>query len=93
MSRKPNSYNLVILKLQDLHKKHPTYGMGRHLSTALSDYGDYWGITDTELLHALEKYEAELEMDFVPDKDLDQIIKEGENLDTLFNNEDEEEDY
>jgi len=94
MSRKPSNYIQVLEKLKDLNKKHPSYGIGRHISMALMDYGDYWGITDKEFLHALEKYEAELEMDIVPDKDLDQIIKDGENLDTLFiNDEEEEEDY
>lgn len=90
MSRKPNHYNQIISKLQDLHKKYPTSNMGKHISTALADYGDIWGLSDKEFLFALEKYEAELEMDFVPDKDIDQIIKEGENLEDLFKSEEEE---
>lgn len=91
MGRKPNYYSQIIDKLQQLHKKYPTANMGKHISTALADYGDAWGISDKEFLFALEKYEAELEMDFVPDKDLDQIIKEGQNLDTLFKDDEFEE--
>jgi hypothetical protein len=93
MSRKPNHFNQVLAKLQDLHKKFPQQGIARHFSLALSDYGDFWGVSDKELLFALEKYEAELEMDFVPDKDLEKIIKEGENLQSLFNENEEEDDY
>lgn len=90
MARKTNYYNKVIDKLQALHKKYPSYNIGRHLSTALSEYGDLWGISDKEVLFALEKYEAELELDFVPDKDIDKIIEEGKNLEALFDNEEDD---
>ena len=68
--------------------------MGKHLATALDEYGDVWGITDRELLFALEKYKAQLEMD-VPhtdDDELDKIIKDGMNLDDILKEEDGE-DY
>ena len=69
--------------------------MGKHLATALDEYGDVWGITDRELLFALEKYKAQLEMD-VPhtdDDELDKIIKDGMNLDDILKEEDDGEDY
>lgn len=68
--------------------------MGKHLSTALDGYGDMWGLTDRELLFALEKYKAQLEMDIphADDDEIDQIIKEGMNLDNILTEEDGE-DY
>lgn len=68
--------------------------MGRHLATALDEYGDIWGLTDKEILFALEKYKSQLELD-VPHTDeneLDQIIKDGMNLDDILKEQDGE-DY
>jgi hypothetical protein len=66
--------------------------MGRHLATALDGYGDVWGVTDRELVFALSKYISQLDMD-IPRTDaeeLDRIIKEGMDLDSLFKEEDNE---
>lgn len=68
MSKK-TEYNNIVCVLQELHKKYPSYNMGRHISTALDEYPDTWGITDKEFLFALEKYAAELDMDVIPDDD------------------------
>jgi hypothetical protein len=64
--------------------------MGRHLSTALADYGDFWGISDKELLFALTKYKSQLDMDFphTYESEIDTIIKEAQNLDTILKEED-----
>ena len=70
--------------------------MGRHLSTALSDYGDVWGVTDKELAFALEKYKTRLELDIphiADDAELDQIVREGMDLDSLFKEEEDNGDY
>lgn len=91
MSKK-NHYQQVLHTLQELHKDFPTYNLGRHLSTALADYGDIWGLTDKELAFALDKYKAEIEMD-VPHTDeseLEKIIKEGMDLDNILKEEDED---
>lgn len=92
--RKASYYSQVLHILQALHKNYPTYNMGKHLSTALDGYGDVWGITDRELLFALERYKAQLEMDIphTDDDELDQIIKDGMNLDDILKEEDGE-DY
>ena len=69
--------------------------MGRHIATALDEYGDVWGLSDRELLFALEKYKAELDLD-VPhtdEKELDQIIKDAMNLEDILKEEDNGEDY
>jgi len=62
--------------------------MGRHLATSLYGYRDTWGLTDKEFLYALTKYKGELEMDVPHTDDIDQIIKEGMDLDNLFKEED-----
>ena len=91
MSKKTH-YTEVINILQELHSDFPTYNIGRHLATALADYGDIWGITDKELAFALSKYKTEIEMD-VPhtdDSELEKIIKEGMDLDNILKEEEEE---
>jgi hypothetical protein len=89
---KPNDYYRVLALLQQLHISYPNYNMGRHIATALDGYGDVWGLTDKEILFALEKYKAELDMD-VPHTDeseLDQIIKDGMNLENILKEQDGE---
>ena len=93
--RKASYYSQTLLVLQQLHAAYPSYNMGRHLATALDGYGDIWGLTDKEILFALEKYKSELELD-VPhtdEKELDQIIKDGMNLENILKEEDDGEDY
>lgn len=78
--------------LESLHKAHPTYNIGRHISTALDGYDDIWGVTDKEFLFALEKYELELNMDspHIDEEEIEEIIKDGMNLErTLFEEEEE----
>jgi hypothetical protein len=78
--------------LERLHKAHPTYNIGRHISTALDGYDDIWGVTDKEFLFALEKYELELNMDVdhIDQEEIEEIIKDGMNLErTLFEEEEE----
>ena len=92
--RKPNYYNQAIHILQQLHTAYPEYNMGKHLATALDGYGDVWGVSDKELVFAVEKYKIQLDMD-VPhtdEKELDQIIKDGMNLDDILKEQDGE-DY
>ena len=87
-----NYYNQVITTLQELRKSYPTYNMGRHLATALDEYGDVWGMTDKELSYALDKYKGELDMD-VPHTDeseIDKIIKDGMDLDNILKEEEED---
>jgi hypothetical protein len=93
MSRKIKPhFTQIISLLNDLHKSFPTYNVGRHLSTALEGYGDVWGMTDKELLYALNKYKTELDLDMPHslDVDIQDIIQQGMNLDNIL---DEEEEY
>lgn len=98
MSKKPNNFNKVISLLQGLHKQFPAQPLSNHIATALSDYGkvqDLWGLSDKEILFALEKYQSTLEIEnFIPtpDSELEKIIEEGKNLDKINLYEDEEEE-
>lgn len=93
--KRTNFFKKIISQLQELHKYYPNQSVATHFATALQDYGNTWGLSDKELSFALEKYQIELEINnFVPDKDLDQIIEEGKNLDkiNLYDDEIDEED-
>jgi len=90
MAKKKNEYSEIIDVLKELKTLHPSYGMGRHIATALDDCGDVWGMRDSEMLFALQKYKSELDMNIVSDDALDNIVKDGLNL---FNQEDDYGDY
>jgi hypothetical protein len=96
MAKAANYYQKVLDILKEIKKDYPSFNMGRHISTVLSEYGDAWGITDKELYFALEKYKTNLDLyDGVPisdDSEVENIIKGGLDLQKLFSDE-EEEDY
>lgn len=95
MSKKPTPFNRIIYLLQELHKANPKQNIGRHLSMALSDYGDLWGVPDKEIAFALEKYQAQSELDpLASDAEVERIVREGMllNADTFFEDDQEEED-
>jgi hypothetical protein len=89
MSRKPTDFSQIITLLNELHKSFPKYNIGRHISTAL-DGGDLWGISDKQLLAALNKYKDQQEIDtpYTNERELDSIISDGMNLDHLFDEDD-----
>ena len=91
MAKLPNYYRQIVQALTRLQKAHPTYNIGRHLSTALDGYSDLWGVEDKEFLFAIQKYEIELNIDgpHIDDEEIEEIIKDGMNLDSMF----EEEEY
>jgi hypothetical protein len=92
MQKGPNYYRQIIKALERLQKAHPTYNIGRHIATALDGYTDVWGVTDKEFLFALQKYEIELNMDYshVDEEEIEDIIKDGMNLERIFLDEEEE---
>lgn len=94
MSKRVNQYNQVLHILHDLHKLYPTYNVGRHLSTALDGYGDIWGLPDKEVAYALRKYKAQLEMDHPHKEDeLNEIIKDGMDLENMFKEDEDGDNY
>jgi hypothetical protein len=92
MQKGPNYYRQIIKALERLQKAHPTYNIGRHIATALDGYTDVWGVTDKEFLFALQKYEIELNMDYshVDEEEIEDIIKDGMNLERMFLDEEED---
>jgi hypothetical protein len=93
MGKKVTDYAQVIKLLTDLKKEYPNYRIGQHISIALADYKDVWGITDKEVLFALEKYKTELEFNVVSDQEVDKIVKDAQDLTKLFQDEEGEDDY
>lgn len=83
MSRKINYKKKFIELIHELHADYPSYDTARHLSTALADYGDFWGLSDKELCFAIEKYKEELQLDILnisPQAYVDKIVKEANEL-------------
>lgn len=96
MKRKPNYHKQIVSLLEDLHKTYPEYNMGRHLSTALDGYGEVWGLSDKEFVFLLDKYKTRMELDIphiADNEELDQILREGMDLDSLFKEEEDGDSY
>jgi hypothetical protein len=89
--RTTTPFRQFIKLLEQLHKEYPSYNMGKHLSTAFSEYGDLWGVSDKELCFAIEKYMTQMEIGYFPDADIEKIIEDGKNLDQMLDDGYEEE--
>lgn len=86
---KPTHYENIIGTLIRLKEEHPKCTMAKHLSTALDN--NFWGMTDKELHDSLEKYRQQLSLDKDhSEKEIDIIIKQGMNLHSILDDEDEE---
>lgn len=87
---KRNYYKSIVNVLLQLHKDHPSYDLGKHLSIALSEYTDLFNVPDKEFLSLLKKYQAEIaqEQD-ITDAYIDQIISDASDLSHIL---DENED-
>lgn len=78
------THNQILSVLRDLKTKYPNQGIGKHLSEALLDYPNYWGLSDKEFLHALEVYVLELEENSPPrEEELKQLIESSSSIDKL----------
>jgi hypothetical protein len=92
--RRASAYNQSLAILHELQKEYPQYNLGRHLATALDEYGDVWGVPDTEVLFALKKYRAQLNMDLnrSDSQDIEMIIQDGIDLDNILKEDNEAND-
>jgi len=91
---KKNEYKECIRILERLHSSHPTYTISQHISTAMADYGEFWGLTDREFKFALEKYMNELELDIqhvVSEDYVQRVVRDANNLFAETDGIDEEE--
>lgn len=105
MGKKVTEYAQIIKILTDLKKEYPNCRFGQHLYLIIEEYKhleSLWNMSDKEFLFALEKHQTTtlLHNPITPrthweqlpsDEEIDEIIKDAQNLDTLF--EEEEEDY
>ena len=93
MKKSIKYYTKILAVLKELHKQHPSFNIGRHISTALDEYGDLWNVSDKEFLHALTKYKVEQDLDVSheSDEELRKIIEDGMHLSKMFAEEEEEE--
>lgn len=89
---KKDEYKLIIEKLISLHRQHPSYEFGRHISIAFSEYGDVWGLSNKEAFFALEKYELSIETGDViaSDEEIAELLRDSEHFDDILNEEDDE---
>lgn len=100
MSNRKTMHGQILEVLRQLKAKYPNQGVGKHLSEALVDYPNYWGLSDKEFLFALERYVLELEENTPPPEiELQQLIEESSSIDRLrkgivdYDELDEEEEY
>lgn len=70
----------IIHLIQELKRKYPNYTIGQHISQALYEYSNLWGMTDKEFLFALQKYKIELESNIISDEDVDKIVSDAQDL-------------
>jgi len=86
---KKNYYTETLKLLTELHKQHPTYNMGKHISTATDEYGNIWSMNDKSLYEAIKKYSDTLQYDTQPEPSIEAIIADAVDLRIG----DEEDDY
>jgi hypothetical protein len=91
MTKKSNYKKKFVEVVDKLLKEYPEVSLGRHLDTALADYGVLCNYSEKELCYAIEKYHNELDMDLqhiVPDDYVDKIVEDAKHL---FDNKEDEE--
>lgn len=69
MMKKQDCFKRIIKIFQDLRDSYPTQSIGQHITLATLEYPNLLGITDKELLEALERYQSNLELDMEIDYD------------------------
>lgn len=88
---KRNYYKSCINVLNKLKQLHPEIPLGKHLYTSLNEH-NLENLSDKDLYNNLFDYLSELESDVPHNENIDDIIKDGMNLERMFlNDEDEEE--
>lgn len=82
MKRNSNeSFRDIISILKDLNKTYPNQGVARHMHDATLEYKNLWGLEDKELLIALTKYKAELDLNIVSEDEVEAILKDAMSID------------
>jgi len=73
-------YDEGLKTLKQLKKEYPNLRLGQHLSMAFADYGDTFHVSNKEMSFALTKYQAELEFNTVSDSDIEEVIRNTEEM-------------
>ena len=85
-------YEKTIKVLSELKEAYPNYALGKHLQNALTEYnGAYlWSKTDKQIFNSINAYKERLmsKIPYVEESQIEKIIKEGMNLDTILDDED-----
>lgn len=95
MKNKQNSYTKIVKLLEKLHTTHPSITIGRHISTALGEFSDVWGVSDEEVFKCFLAYQERLETDVSREtsneqEEIERIIYEGTHLPTILEDNEEE---
>lgn len=83
----------TIQILKELTKSYPDQALSTHIHLALSEYDNFYGISDKELYYIFNKYRCEKELDILPDISCtDDIYKDSMNLniEDILNEDDED---
>jgi hypothetical protein len=80
-------YSRSLIILEKIKKFIPSVTLGKHIATSLEDY-NIENISDKDLFIRLNDYLSELESDVSHFDDLEQIIKDGLDLNHILDNED-----
>lgn len=86
MRNQHDYFDRVIKVLKELKKDHPLAEISTHFILATDS--DKYPITDKELYNALMKHKAELDMNTLPDSELEKVIEETDDLFTEVEPED-----
>lgn len=79
-------YKRSLLVLEKLASIHPVQTLGRHLATAFDDH-QIENLSDKEMFNILNDYYSEMQLDVPHCEDLEQIIKDGMNLNDILEEE------
>lgn len=77
----------IINILKELNTKYPNQGIARHLHDATLEHKNLWGLDDKELHFSLVRYKQELDFNIVDDKEINEILKDGMDLDSILSDE------
>jgi len=92
MKNKHNYKKEIISIFKELSTNYPNQSFASHMGIAFCDYPNYDNLTDKEFHFALNKYKCEKELDMFSQhsENIEDIIKQGEDLDSILN---EDEDF
>lgn len=88
MKKKNSTYNKCLSLLEEIKCTHPSISLGKHLETIREQCGDFWGVSDTTLLHCIQQYQSTIPSN--PKEDIDELLREAEHMFDVVETEDEE---